>query len=567
MRSGVRAWMAERREALALVVEAGLRAFRATSTWPAALRLAMGATPVPALILVPQDLRTTDPVRADEIAAGVHVFAGQIVTAEDPFATEPPTPEWAEALASFSWLRHLRASGTPEAAATARRRVIAWIEANARGYRHGTSPLLAAERLRAWFAASGLLLAGADQVFYRRFSRALWRQVRQLELAVVGLPPGSDRLLVLITLVTAGLCMEGEARLLARASRRLADELDRQILADGCHISRDPGVLVGLVLDLLPLRQLFPARNVTPPPAILTAVDRMMPMIRFFQLGDGGLARFNGMGPTAIDQVATALAYDETRGLVPGSAPHGGYERLEAGKSILLADVGRPPPARYSATAHAGCLAFEFSAGREVVIINCGVPAIHRETWRSEARKTAAHSTVGVAQRSSARLGKGIYTRGLMLSGPRRVERSRKGLVVEAGHDGYLDREGVTHRRTLALSASGDRLDGIDRISGSDRPWTARFHVHPAVQLIPTENLRAVLLRLPSGEGWRFSADQPIGVEESVALAQAEGPRRTLQLTVSIVSSVAIPQLGWTLERMVRPRRIGSGDPEPELPL
>jgi len=567
LRSGVRAWMAERREALALVVEASLRAFRATSTWPAALRLAMGATPVPALILVPQDLRTTDPVRADEIAAGVHVFAGQIVTAEDPFATEPPTPEWADALASFSWLRHLRASGTPEAAATARRRVIAWIEASARGYRHGTSPLLAAERLRAWFAASGLLLAGADQVFYRRFSRALWRQVRQLELAVVGLPPGSDRLLVLITLVTAGLCMEGEARLLARASRRLADELDRQILADGCHISRDPGVLVGLVLDLLPLRQLFPARNVTPPPAILTAVDRMMPMIRFFQLGDGGLARFNGMGPTAIDQVATALAYDETRGLVPGSAPHGGYERLEAGKSILLADVGRPPPARYSATAHAGCLAFEFSAGREVVIINCGVPAIHRETWRNEARKTAAHSTVGVAQRSSARLGKGIYTRGLMLSGPRRVERSRKGLVVEAGHDGYLDREGVTHRRTLALSASGDRLDGIDRISGSDRPWTARFHVHPAVQLIPTENLRAVLLRLPSGEGWRFSADQPIGVEESVALAQPEGPRRTLQLTVSIVSSVAIPQLGWTLERMVRPRRIGSGDPEPELPL
>lgn len=567
MRSGMGAWMAERREALALVVEASLRGLRTISTWPAALRLAMGATPAPALILVPQDLRTTDPVRADEIVAGVHVFAGQIVTAEDPFAAEPPTPEWAEALASFSWLRHLRASGTPEAADAARRRVISWIEANARGHRHGTSPLLAAERLRAWLAASGLLLAGADQVFYRRFSRALWRQIRQLELAQPRLAAASDRLLVLITLVTAGLCVEGEARLLARASRRLAAELDRQVLADGCHIGRDPGVLVGLVLDLLPLRQLFPTRNVTPPPAIFTAVDRMMPMIRFFQLGDGALARFNGMGPTAIDQVATALAYDETRGLVPGSAPHGGYERLEAGTSLLIVDVGPPPPARDSASAHAGCLAFEFSAGREPVVINCGVPAIHRATWRSEARKTAAHSTVGVAQRSSIRLGRGLYTRGLVLSGPRHVERSRKGLVVEASHDGYLDREGVIHKRTLALSAGGDRLDGIDRISGSDRPWIARFHLHPAVQLIPTENLRAVLLRLPSGEGWRFSADQPIGVEESVALAQAEGPRRTLQLTVSVASSAAIPQVSWRLERMVRPRRIGSGDPEPELPL
>ena len=42
---------------------------------------------------------------------------------------------------------------------------------------------------------------------------------------------------------------------------------------------------------------------------------------------------------------------------------------------------------------------------------------------------------------------------------------------------------------------------------------------------------------------------------------------RTLQLTVSVASSAAIPQVSWRLERMVRPRRIGSGDPEPELPL
>lgn len=559
--------MAERREALGLVVEASLRGARAMASWPAELRLAMGATPAPALVLVPQDLRTTDPVRADEIIAGVHVFAGHIVAAENPFAAEPPSAEWAEALASFSWLRHLRAAGTPAAAETGRRRITDWIESQAGGRRQANTPVLMAERLRAWFAASGLLLAGADQVFYRRFSRALWRQVRQLELAQSQLPPGPDRLSVFITLVTAGLCLDGESRLLARASRRLAEELDRQILADGCHVSRDPGVLVSLVLDLLPLRQLFPARNATPPSAVFTAVDRMMPMIRFFQMGDGALARFNGMGPTAIDQVATTLAYDETRGTVPSSAPHGGYERLEAGGSVLMIDVGRPPSARDSAGAHGGCLSFEFSAGRELIVINCGVPAIHRATWRSEARKTAAHSTVGVASRSSITTGKGRYTRGLVLSGPRRVTMNRRGLVIEASHDGYLDREGVVHERSLVLSGAGDQLGGVDRVTGADRPWVSRFHLHPAVQLIPTENLRAVILRLPSGEGWRFSADQPIGVEESVALAQSEGPRRTLQMTISLASSAATPQVSWRLERMVRPRRPSGSEVEPELPL
>jgi len=292
-----------------------------------------------------------------------------------------------------------------------------------------------------------------------------------------------------------------------------------------------------------------------------------MPMIRFFQLGDGTLARFNGMGPTAIDQVATALAYDETRGQVPGSAPHGGYERLEAGTGVVIADVGRPPPARYSAGAHGGCLSFEFSTGRVAIVINCGVPAMHRASWRREARKTAAHSTASVANRSSVRLGRGIYSLGLVLSGPRRVEATRKGLVLEASHDGYLARDGVVHARSLALSESGNRLDGIDRIRGADRAWTLRFHLHPAVQLIPTENLRAVLLRLPGGDGWRFIADQPVGIEESVALAFPEGPRRALQLTVTVASSAAVPAVHWTLEKVMRPRRAAPGEAEPELPL
>ena len=74
------------------------------------------------------------------------------------------------------------------------------------------------------------------------------------------------------------------------------------MLPDGGHVSRNPGVLVELLLDLLPLRQAFAARNVPPPNAVLNAMDRMMPMLRFFRHGDGNFALFNGMGPTASDR-------------------------------------------------------------------------------------------------------------------------------------------------------------------------------------------------------------------------------------------------------------------------
>ena len=44
--------------------------------------------------------------------------------------------------------------------------------------------------------------------------------------------------------------------------------MQRQILPDGGHISRNPGALVDLLSDLLPLADLS-ARNIAPPPALL----------------------------------------------------------------------------------------------------------------------------------------------------------------------------------------------------------------------------------------------------------------------------------------------------------
>lgn len=560
---GAGRWISERLVGLRLGFRAGYRSLRARQAMVTRLRLKLLTLPAPAVLLVPQDLRTADPVRADEIMAGINIFAGRIVTAADPFAVQPPTSEWAEQLAGFTWLRHLRAAGTPEAAETARRLTLHWMD---RAADHKDAPQVRADRIRAFLGASGLILAGADAAFYRRFSRMIWRQVRLLEADYPGVPPGADRLAVLNALVTAGLCVDGEDKLLAWAAARLGRELGRQILADGGHISRDPTILVSLVLDLLPLRQLFPARNATPPTAILTAVDRMMPMIRFFRLGDGTLARFNGAGPTAIDQVTTALIYDAGRGTAGRSARHSGYERIEAGAGIVIMDTGAPPPPRLSGKVHAGCLAFEFSSGRALLVINCGVPALQTQVWRREARKTAAHSTLTVAERSSARFVRRGPAGGAMVQGPREVACRRDDLTVRASHDGYAPRLGIVHHRVLRLDDSGTILDGEDRVEGPDAPYAVRFHLHPAVQVIPTENPRAVLLRLMSGEGWQFSADQPVRVDDSVALAMPEGPRRTRQIVIDIASSAAIRDVVWRFRQLVSPQDV-TDEEVPQLPL
>ncbi|MFX7768318.1 heparinase II/III family protein, partial [Acinetobacter baumannii] len=79
-----------------------------------------------------------------------------------------------------------------------------------------------------------------------------------------------------------------------------------------------------------------------------------------------------------------------------------------------------------------------------------------------------------------------------------------------------------------------------------------RFHLHPSVQPVPTEQGRSVLLLLPTGEAWVFAADAAVTIEERIALAMPEGPRRTLHLVIEGRAG-ATPRVRWGLRRLERP--------------
>ncbi|HEX2655590.1 MAG TPA: heparinase II/III family protein, partial [Xanthobacteraceae bacterium] len=319
---------------------------------------------------------------------------------------------------------------------------------------------------------------------------------------------------------------------------------------DGGHISRNPGTLIELLLDLLPLRQAFAARNVPPPQALLNAIDRMMPMLRFFRHGDGNFALFNGMGPTPPDLLATVLAYDDARGTPVSNAPHSGYQRLQKAGGLVLVDTGPPPPIALSQEAHAGCLSFEFSIKQNRVIVNCGLPATSRDSWRHVSRTTAAHSTVTFNEKSSCRFLISNSLRRLLgspiIHGPREVTAFRQeredGELLRVSHDGYANDFGVIHQRSLRLTTDGNRLDGEDAFlpaRGDELParakdeFAVRFHLHPTVKANRLTDGHGVMLMLPKREMWTFTSyEHPCELEESVYLAGSDGPRRALQIVI-----------------------------------
>ncbi len=521
------------------------------------------------LLISPQDIRTADPTVAADVYAGYFAFAGKMVNVHgnSPFETPPPSAAWAAELVGFGWLRHLRAAETALASANARTLVEDFLKL---GLRRPALPVWApqvtARRLLAWLSQSPMILENADAAFYARFMKALGRHASHLEKCLGDGVQGETRLLCGIALAELGLCAAGAAVHLRRGSRHLAVDLAKQILPDGGHISRNPQTVVNLLLDLLPLRQAFVSRGIAAPKALLNSIDRMMPMLRTFRLGDGSLALFNGMGVTQTHMIATLLAYDDARATALTNAPNSGYQRLEASGVVILMETGAAPPPRYSAAAHAGQLSFEMSVDGQRFIGNCGAPDELRTAMRAAARSTAAHSTLVLEDTSSSRIataqGWTGWLCGQILAGPRHVPVSRSrdtdGETIIATHDGYAREFGLLHQRRLHIASGGEKLAGSDRLvpaQGNTMPATGleyavRFHLHPTVRCQASEDAKSAELALADGSRWAFYADgMPIEVEAGVCFAVPEGARHGEQLVI-YGNSAEVPGFRWVFEKL-----------------
>lgn len=517
------------------------------------------------LLIAPQDLRTADPTLANDIYSGLFVFAGQVENcdARSPFRHPAPSSDWSRELHGFRWLRHLKASDASISRSNAQALVDDWILQSKNLAPEAWEMPVLANRILAWLNNSPLILQNSDHDFYRRFIRALYLQLRYLRASQASSADTADRLLMLVAECAGWLCLSGKDRYARSAAKRLAAELDSQILPDGGHVSRNSLVLVHILLELLPLRQAFLSRDMVLPEGIGLAIERMMPMLRFFRHPNGAMAHFNGVGTTPVDMLATVLAYDEIRGAPVSDASWSGYQRMEAGSTTLIMDTGTHPPLEQSTFAHAGNLSFELSIGNAICVINCGAPSPRHDNWRELARGTAAHSTLSIQDNSTCQLATKCYDLGgrPVLSGPSETgsERSMDGAqeTIHAHHNGYASRFGIRHERQIWMAIDGRRIDGQDDMQsvgkgikkGNDR-FAVRFHLHPSVQIEPSDSRDLVYLGLANGEIWQFCAKEcEISIEDSVFLSDIHGIRPTKQLVLHGYAS-HVPTVNWHFERL-----------------
>ncbi len=496
---------------------------------------------------------------ADALLHGRFRFAGQSVDVSEGsvFDKPAPGPEWLEALHGFAWLPPLAGAGGEAARALATNLVAQWVKRYPRYSEPEWAPEVMARRLINLFVHSRFLIPNSDVLWRSKLFVSLREQSRQLARIAAKAPEGFARFEVATALALSGICLDDSPRRQQQGIARLEAEIAAQVLPDGGYADRSPESLFHAYRHLMMVLDALGATNHPIPPLLLSAHDRMATMLRFFRHGDEALAVFNGGHECDKRALSALLARDQVRGMPFAYAPHSKFQRLAAAKAYLVMDCGTLPQGVYANTAHAGCLAFEFSAGPQRLVVNCGSSS----RWNGALRGTSAHSTVTLADTSiAAVLSQGLARRlvgARMLGGPHTVTSERRETPrdwqVEARHDGYLRSFGIVHERRLTLDRDGQTLTGGDTLLPRHRrkepvPYALRFHIHPDVRVSPSQG-GDVLLKLPNGEGWRFRSGVEAAIEESIYMG-GENARKCEQLVVSGTVGAEPVEIAWVFERI-----------------
>jgi uncharacterized heparinase superfamily protein len=534
---------------------AGLGRFR--SGFARVARFDLGGPRIDGIGLPLQPLVRGNAARAIDYYRGSFAWAGTAVECMpgEIFASRVTPQSWTNVLYRFDWLHDLAATGQALHLTLARRMVTGWVAATPARQANNLGVL--DRRIFNLLLHAQYLVPGAGDDFRSTFYRALSRDLANLRAAQPQtLTDQFNRALVLFA---ASVSLRGCESYRDAAATQLHESLIATILPDGGHVSRNPGALLDVVLDLIPVVRAMRAAHKAVPQAAEQAVERIFPMLRMMCHGDGGLAHFQGAGYLRAGDVEQVLACDASAGKPLHQAPYSGYCRTTQGTSALVLDAGLGPACESP-------LAFEFSSDTFRIFTNCAMPEEAPADWREAASRTAAHNT---AELSST-------TRRLKPAGRNvsaEVIPSPHGVLMRGVNAACAAATGLHHHRDLFLASGGHDLRGEDRFVPTSRQTSTReiqirFHLHPSIRASQARNGSEAWLLLPNRSAWRFLVrGGQMVLEESVYLADPSGPRKTSQLVVR-TEAPAETAVKWALRRIDKPPRHHAADNEtPELPF
>jgi uncharacterized heparinase superfamily protein len=475
---------------------------------------------------------------------------------------------------TFSWLADLAASAPrADCIALAERITGLWLDANKeQGKGAAWEVEHAGFRLMAWLVHAPLVLAGQTKGLKPRLLSAIEATASWLDRKAPRDGAGIGQVSGWAAIVAAGLLLPNGRPRRLYGEAGLIKALGDLVGEDGGVYSRCPATQMDAIRLLTDLIACYEAVEQEVPGALFVMRELLVPPLLALRHGDGGLGNWQGQGAIRGDRVAALIAATGVRARPLAAVQHWGFHRMRGGDTLVQFDTAPPPCARHARAGCASTLAFELSDGPARLIVNCGGAALAGGQVPSRIgnglRATAAFSTMVLDNANSTavllhgKLGKGVDTVELerrMVAG-----RGRQATRIEAAHDGYAQRFGLTHQRILTLSGDGTELAGEDILIPTSNKgkrgkiaFAIRFHLGRGVEVELSSDKRGAMLLLPDGRLWQFrlrgdnagAGEVTLSAEDSLWVDGDGRPHATEQLVVEGLASRGGGQFSWLLRK------------------
>ncbi|MEQ1771015.1 MAG: hypothetical protein ABL879_14365, partial [Devosia sp.] len=294
------------------------------------------------------EYRPTDRESVLEMMQGRYLMASRLIDTHgvSPFAVDMVHDIWLDELQAFTWLRHFRDARNDEERSFARTLTLDWIGRHGRFNRDTWGLSLCARRVMNWLRHYNILVEGAEPREATQIGRSIGTQIQSLRIrGSLAIDP-VDKLMAALALAAVALCdQRREAEIVPRL-QEVHRLLDEQLDEDGLHRTRSAKVQLMVMEEVVTIRQALRRSYEQYAEEFGNLLDSMHRALDAISLGTGEPAYFNGTGQMPHDLMVAVQAQSPARARSTGVA--GGYGRLIAGRSIVVADSGLVPEPDYT---------------------------------------------------------------------------------------------------------------------------------------------------------------------------------------------------------------------------
>ncbi len=389
--------------------------------------------------------------------------------------------------------------------------IINWINNNEK-YNHKNWDFdITSKRLISWLSNHKLTYEDSDTEFRKKFDYIIQKQANHLINEINNSDEFENKIIGCAAIILCGLAYGDEKNYLQNGLSILKKIIKTSIDNQGFTKSRSINQLNFYLKYLIIIREWFRESQNIVPEFIDETIYYLGTSYAFIWQNINQDILFNGnyhSNNIEFDQYLKRFGYkfkNENKEL-------GGYVILKNKKIVLAIDVGPSPSKEFSKDYQSGVLSFEIISNGKKLISNSGYFSDKKSKLNKLSKSTALQSALIIEDYSSCsyeKISNTDYTvnKGCKITKKNIIQEENYWKVL-AEHDGYYQKFGILHERSIEFYPEQMKFVGNDKIikknSNKSLKFDIRFQLDPNTKVMKTQDNKSILIELEN-EGWKFS--------------------------------------------------------------